>query len=88
MQIGTTCQRYNIGKVYVSSILPSTRSFFNIGQINEIIKELCHKKNFVFIYHQTIASNGIWVDGIEKFIESYINQIFFREGRRIFISEF
>ena len=59
MQIGTTCQRYNIGKVYVSSILPSTRSFFNIGQINEIIKELCHKKNFVFIYHQTIASNGI-----------------------------
>ena len=42
MQIGTTCQRYNVGKVYVSSIFPLTRTSFNIGQINEIIKELCH----------------------------------------------
>ena len=29
MQIRTTCQHFNIGKVYVSSILPSTRTFFN-----------------------------------------------------------
>ena len=42
MQIGTTRQRYNIGKVYVSSILPSTGTSFNIGQIKEVIKELCH----------------------------------------------
>ena len=64
MQIGTTCQRYNIGKVYVSSVLPSTRTSFNIGQINETIKELCHKNNFVFIDHQNITSNDLWVDAI------------------------
>ena len=64
MQIGTTCQRYNIGKVYVSSILPLTRTFFNIGQINETIKQLFHKNNFVFICHQNITSNDLCVDGI------------------------
>ena len=64
MQTGTTCQRYNIGKVYVSSILPLMRTFFNIGQTNETIKELCHKNNFVFIYHQNITSNDLCVNGI------------------------
>ena len=64
MQIGTICQCYNIGKVYVSSILPSTRTSFNIGQINEAIKELCYKNNFVFIDHQNMTSNDLWVDTI------------------------
>ena len=63
-KIGVTCQHYNIGKVYVCSILPSTRISLNIGQINETIKELCHKNNFVFIDHQNITSNDLWVDGI------------------------
>ena len=64
IQIGTTCQRYNIGKVYISSILPSTRAFFSKGQINEAIKELCHTNNFVFIDLQNITSNDLSVDGI------------------------
>ena len=64
MQIGTTCQHYDIGKVYVSSILPPTRTSFNINQIDEIIKELCHKNNFVFINHQNITSNDLSVDDI------------------------
>ena len=64
MQIVTTCQRYDIVKVYVSSILPSTRTSFNIGQINEAIKELCHKNNSVFIDNQNITSNDLWVDDI------------------------
>ena len=37
MQIGTTCQSHNISKVYVSYILPSTRTSIDIGQINEVI---------------------------------------------------
>ena len=64
MQIRTTCQCYNIAEVYVSSILASTRTSFNIGQINEAIKELCHKNNFVLIDHQNITSSDLWVDGI------------------------
>ena len=43
-QIGRTCQSYNIGKVYVSSIFPSTKtSAIDISQINEVMKELRHK---------------------------------------------
>ena len=38
-QIGTICQRFNIGKLYVSPILTSAWTFFNVGQINEAIKE-------------------------------------------------
>ena len=52
-------KNYNIGKVYVSSILASTRTFIDISQINEVIKELCHKSNFVFIDHQNITSNDL-----------------------------
>ena len=59
MQLGTTCQRFNIGKVYVRSILPSTRISFNIDQINEAIKELCQKNNFVFIDHQNLTSSDL-----------------------------
>ena len=36
MQIGRTCQPCNMAKVCVSSILLSTRTSFNIGQINEV----------------------------------------------------
>ena len=64
MQLGTTCQSYEIDKVYVSSILPPTRTSFNVGWVNEVIKELCHKSNFDFIDHQNITSNDLWVDGI------------------------
>ena len=35
----------------------------NIDQINEAVKELCHKSNFAFIDHQNITSNDLWVDG-------------------------
>ena len=59
MQIRTTYQNYNIGKVYISSILPSTRTSIDIAQINEVIKELCHKNNFVFIDHQNVTTNDL-----------------------------
>ena len=64
MQIGRTCQSYNIGKVYVSSTLPSARTSIDIGQINEAIKELCPKNHFVCIDHQNRTSNDLWGDGI------------------------
>ena len=37
MQIGTSCRSHNISKVYVSYILPSTRTSIDIGQINEVM---------------------------------------------------
>ena len=64
MQIGTTCQSYNIGNEYVTSILPLTRTSIDIGQINKVIKEICHKNNFILIDHQNITSNNLWVNCI------------------------
>ena len=64
IQIGTNCQRLNIGKVYISSVLPSTSTSFNIGKINEAVKELCLKNNFVFIDHQSATINYLRLDGI------------------------
>ena len=43
IQIGLNCQCFNTGKVYISSILRSTKTSFNIDQMNKAIKELCHK---------------------------------------------
>ena len=84
MQIGRTWQSYNIGKVYVRSILPSTRTSIDIGQISKVIKELCHKNNFVFIDHENITSNDLY----EKSRESYISQRFCWKGKQIFLSKF
>ena len=39
IQTATICQSFNIGEVYVCSILPSTRTSIDIGQINKIINE-------------------------------------------------
>ena len=84
MRIGATCQSNNMGKVYVSSILSSTRTSIDIGQINEVIKELCRKNNFVFIDHQNITSNYLWVDGIRltnsrKAFNSVLTYLYFEE---------
>ena len=62
MQTGTTCQSYNIGKVYISSTLPSTRTSIEISQINKVITIM--SLWFFCIDRQNITSNDLWVDGI------------------------
>ena len=34
IKVGNTCQKYNTGKIYISAILPSTRTNINIFDIN------------------------------------------------------
>ena len=41
IKVGITCQKYNIGKIYISAIFPSTRTNINIFDIN---KKLCLKQ--------------------------------------------
>ena len=41
------CQKYNIGKIYISAILPSTRANINIFDINKKLRDLCMKYNFI-----------------------------------------
>ena len=59
-----TCQKYNIGKIYISAILPSTRANINIFDINKKLRELFMKYNFEFIGHQQITTEVIWNDAI------------------------
>ena len=49
IKVGNTCQKYNIGKLCISTILPSTRTNINIFDINKKLRNLCMKDNFEFI---------------------------------------
>ena len=64
LKVGNTCQKYNIGKIYISAILPSTRTNINIFDINKKLRDLCIKHNFEFINHEQITSKLLWNDGI------------------------
>ena len=64
LEIANTCQNYNIGKIFISTLLPSKRTKVNISQINETLKNLCSRNNFIFVEQITIAFDYLWVDGI------------------------
>ena len=64
IKVGNTCQKYNIGKIYISAILPSTRTNINIYDINQKLRDLCMKHKFEFIDHEQITSKFLWNDGI------------------------
>ena len=62
MQIGTTFQIYNSGKVYINSIFSLARTSIDIGQIRH--KRIMSKNSFSLIDHLNITSNDLWVDDI------------------------
>ena len=64
IKVGNTYQKCNIGKIYISAILPSTRKNINIFDINKKLRDLCMKHNFEFIDHEQITSKFLWNDGI------------------------
>ena len=43
VKVGDTCKKYNIGKKYISAILPSTRTDYNLFDINKKLRDLCMK---------------------------------------------
>ena len=49
LKIANTCQDYNISKIFNSALLPSKGTKVNISQINETLKNLCSRKNFIFV---------------------------------------
>ena len=63
MKIVHTCQEYNIGKIFISSIVTCTRTFANIAKINDI-KNMCIPNNSGFIKHNQIIVKDLWKDGI------------------------
>ena len=62
LEIANTCQNYNIGKIFISALLPSKRTKVNILQINETLKILCSRNNFIFVEHKNIGFDDLWVD--------------------------
>ena len=41
IKVVNTCRKYNIGKIYISGILPSTRRNISIFEINKNFRDLC-----------------------------------------------
>ena len=66
MKIVHTCQEYNIGKVFISSIVTCTRTFSNITKIYEDIKNLCILNNLEFIEHNQITAKDLWKNGVHQ----------------------
>ena len=64
LEIANTCQNYNIGKIFISALLPSKRTIVNISRINETLKDLRFRNNFIFAEHKNISFVDLWVDGI------------------------
>ena len=46
MKVGNISQKYNIAKIYISAMLPSTRTDINIFDIYKKLRDLCLKYNF------------------------------------------
>ena len=59
-----------MNKLYYLSEQNSFYNFFYtkvvkfISQINETLKNLCSRNNFIFVEHKNIAFDDLWVDGI------------------------
>ena len=64
LEIANTCQSYSIGKIIISALLPSKPTKVNISQINETLKNLCSRNNFIFVEHKNIGFDDLLVDGI------------------------
>ena len=64
IKVANTCQKYKIGKIYISAILPSTRTNINIFDISKKLCDLCMEYNLEFIDHQQITIKFLWIDHI------------------------
>ena len=64
MKIVHTYQKYNIGKIFILSIVTCTSAFANIAKISEGTKNICISNNFEFIEHNQIAAKDLWKDCI------------------------
>ena len=58
-----TCQSYNIGKIFISGIVPNKKSDENIEDINNQIKGLCLEQNIEYINPPLITDSHFWRDG-------------------------
>ena len=59
LEIANSCQNYNIGKIFISALLPSKRTKINISQINETLQHLCSRNNFIFVEHKYVGFNDL-----------------------------
>ena len=62
--IGKMCQNDNIGKIFISGTISSTRTNVDISNIKEKIHELWKKILFEFIEYPQITTDYLWNDGI------------------------
>ena len=81
-KVGYTCQKYNIGKMYISAILPSARTNINIFGISKTLRDLCMKYNFEFVDQQQIITKFLWNDGINLLdtdksilVQNFVNRV-------------
>ena len=60
LEIANTCQNYNIGKMFISALLPSKGTKVSNHKSMKPLKRLCLKNNFVFVEHKNIGFDMIY----------------------------
>ena len=84
LEIANTCRNYNIGKIFISALLSSKRNKVNISQIDETLKHLCLRNNFIFDQHKNIGFDDLWVDGVHLLNSAMLGSNFVSEVNRYF----
>ena len=64
LEIANTRQSCNIGEIFIPAILPSKQTKVIISKLNETLKHLCSRNNFIFVEHKNIDFDDLWVDRI------------------------
>ena len=56
---GLLCRKYNVGEIYISSILPRKQFYMQKRRekLNQVLSKLCEQHNFFFIDNNNITLN-------------------------------
>ena len=66
INIGLDCKNNSINEVFISSILVKKNPNLTaiVHRVNDMLRNLCEKNGFSFIYNDVITTNYLWKDGV------------------------
>ena len=65
IDIPLQCRNHNIGTVFISSIVYSTKVNYELlCKVNDFFHEECVKKGFYFIDNSAVTERDLWKDGV------------------------
>ena len=76
VKVGDTCKKYSIGKIYISAILPSTRTDYNLFDINKKLKFSQYNPQSNFLNFLTSKNSFITLQYFGDILGIFLEQTF------------